>query len=132
MESSFIQKIYQKHKGCTKCPSTVLVPQFFTDLLGILFPNFASTPVLDFVEFQKRVQMINMEMVQILSRNSGEEADDPLGQSEEFFRTLPEVYDQLQLDIDAMFAGDPAAKTREEIIRSYPGFYAIAAWKSVV
>ena len=129
MDSSFIQKIYQKHKGCTKCPSTVLVPQFFTDLLGILFPNFASSPVLDFMEFQKRIQMINMEMVQILSRNSNEEESDPIKQSEDFFASLPEVYEKLQLDIDAMFAGDPAAKSREEVIRSYPGFYAIAAYR---
>lgn len=129
MESSFIQKIYQKHKGCTRCPSTVLVPQFFTDLLGILFPNFASTPVLDFVEFQKRIQMISMEMVQILSRNPEDEDIDPIKQSEDFFNSLSDVYDKLQLDIDAMFEGDPAAKTREEIIRSYPGFYAIAAYR---
>ncbi|MCK5207310.1 MAG: serine acetyltransferase [Cyclobacteriaceae bacterium] len=129
MDSSFIQKIYQKHKGCTKCPSTVLVPQFFTDLLGILFPNFASSPVLDFMEFQKRIQMINMEMVQILSRNPSEEESDPMKQSEGFFASLPEVYEKLQLDIDAMFAGDPAAKSKEEVIRSYPGFYAIAAYR---
>lgn len=129
MESSFIQRIYDKHKNCTKCPSTVLVPQFFTDLLGILFPNFASTPVLDYSEFQKRIGMIQMEMVQILSRNSSEEEFDPVEQSELFFEGLPTVYNKLQLDIDAMFAGDPAAKTREEVIRSYPGFYAIAAYR---
>ncbi len=129
MESSFIQRIYEKHKNCTKCPSTVLVPKFFTDLLGILFPNFASTPVLDYSEFQKRIQMIKMEMIQILSRNFSEEEFDPIEQSELFFSGLPDVYDKLQLDIDAMFAGDPAAKNREEVIRSYPGFYAIAAFR---
>jgi serine O-acetyltransferase len=81
------------------------------------------------MEFQKRIQMINMEMVQILSRNSNEEESDPIKQSEDFFASLPEVYEKLQLDIDAMFAGDPAAKSREEVIRSYPGFYAIAAYR---
>jgi serine O-acetyltransferase len=28
-----------------------------------------------------------------------------------------------------MYAGDPAAKSRTEILRSYPGFYAIAAYR---
>lgn len=129
MESSFIEKIYQKHKACDKCPSTVLIPQFFVNLLGILFPNFASTPVLDFVEFQKRIQMIKMEMIQVLTGSSRDKEADPIIQSEAFFTELPDVYDKLQLDIDAMFAGDPAAKSREEIIRSYPGFYAIAAYR---
>ena len=73
--------------------------------------------------------MINMEMVHILSRNLNEGESDPEKQSEAFFAGLPVVYDRLQLDIDAMFAGDPAAKSREEVIRSYPGFYAIAAYR---
>lgn len=128
MESSFIQKIYQKHQDCTKCPSTVLVPQFFTNLLGILFPNFASSPVLDYSEFQERIKMISEELENILANNSNEVANG-LEQSEAFFRVLPAIYDKLQLDIDAMFAGDPAAKSREEVIRSYPGFYAIAAYR---
>lgn len=129
MDSSFIQKIYQKHKDCEKCPSTILVPQFFTDLLGILFPNFASSPVLDFVEFQKRIQTIHFELVQILSRDGTEESIDSMQQSDEFFKRLPEIYRKIQMDVDAMFAGDPAAKNREEVIRSYPGFYAIAAYR---
>lgn len=129
MEPAFTQKIFQKHKDCAKCPSTILVPQFFTDLLGILFPNFASKPVVDFVEFETRVQTIKFELMQLLSRDGTDAIVDPNAQSNEFFKMLPQVYDQIQLDIDAMFEGDPAAKTREEVIRSYPGFYAIAAYR---
>jgi len=129
MDASFIQKIYQRHKDCSKCPSTVLVPKFFKDLLGILFPNFASSPVLDYNEFQTRIQTINLELVQVLARDGSDEYVDSLNQSNEFFDLLPEIYDKIQLDVDAMFAGDPAAKTREEVIRSYPGFYAIAAYR---
>lgn len=129
MNSTFTQKIYKKHKECGRCPSTILIPQFFTDLLGILFPNFASKPVIDIVEFETRIQTIKFELVQILSRDGTDEEVDPLKQTDKFFEVLPDVYDKIQLDIDAMFEGDPAAKTREEVIRSYPGFYAIAAFR---
>lgn len=129
MEEAFTQKIFQKHKDCGKCPSTILIPQFFTDLLGILFPNFASKPVVDLVEFESRIQTIKFELMQILYRDGTEEEVNTTEQSNAFFKILPNVYDQIQLDIDAMFAGDPAAKTREEVIRSYPGFYAIAAYR---
>lgn len=129
MEPAFTQKIFQKHKDCSKCPSTILIPQFFTDLLGILFPNFASKPVLDYTEFESRIQTINFELMQILSKDGTDEAVDALKQSDAFFKVLPEVYDKIQRDVDAMFEGDPAAKTREEVIRSYPGFYAIAAFR---
>ncbi len=129
MESSFVQKIYQKHKDCTRCPSTVLIPKFFTNLLGILFPNFASKPVLDFREFEMRIQSLKFELVQILGHDGTDEKVDAMQQASDFYAILPKVYDSIQLDIDAMFQGDPAAKTREEVIRSYPGFYAIAAFR---
>lgn len=129
MNSTFTQKIFKKHKECGRCPSTILIPQFFTDLLGILFPNFASKPVIDIVEFETRIQTIKFELVQILSRDGTDEEVDPLKQTDKFFEVLPDVYDKIQLDIDAMFEGDPAAKTRQEVIRSYPGFYAIAAFR---
>lgn len=129
MDSSFAQRIFQKHKECENCPSTILIPQFFTDLLGILFPNYASSPALDFLDFQSRIQQMNFELIQILTNSTTKDPADPMKQSESFFKILPEVYDRIQMDIDAMFDGDPAAKTREEIIRSYPGFYAIAAFR---
>ena len=39
------------------------------------------------------------------------------------------IYDKLNKDLQAIFEGDPAAQNRREIIRSYPGFYAIAAYR---
>jgi serine O-acetyltransferase len=129
MDPSFIDKIYQKHKSCTKCPSTILIPEFFTDLLGILFPNFASKPVLDHEEFKNRIDTLKFKLMQILSRDGTDEEVNAMQQTDAFYKALPDIYDKIQMDVDAMFAGDPAAKTREEVIRSYPGFYAIAAYR---
>ncbi|MFB6090088.1 MAG: serine O-acetyltransferase EpsC [Halobellus sp.] len=40
--------------------------------------------------------------------------------------SLPRLRDVLKRDVEAAYKGDPAAKTYMEIIRSYPGFLAIA------
>jgi len=40
---------------------------------------------------------------------------------------LPEIHKQMEQDISALYEGDPAAKSRTEVIRTYPGFIAIAA-----
>ena len=40
--------------------------------------------------------------------------------------TLPRLREVLKHDVEAAYKGDPAAKTYMEIIRSYPGFLAIA------
>lgn len=46
-----------------------------------------------------------------------------------FFETLPSVQELLLLDIQAGYDGDPAADNREQIIFSYPGFYAIFVYR---
>lgn len=42
---------------------------------------------------------------------------------------LPNVQRILQTDAQATFEGDPAAKSKEEIIVSYPGFYAVFVYR---
>ncbi len=43
-----------------------------------------------------------------------------------FFQSLPSIRSVLSTDVDALLDGDPAARSREEIILSYPGLRAIA------
>ncbi|MDR1590198.1 MAG: serine acetyltransferase [Oscillospiraceae bacterium] len=43
-----------------------------------------------------------------------------------FLEKLPAIRSVLSTDVDAAFDGDPAAYSKEEIILSYPGLYAIA------
>ena len=44
-------------------------------------------------------------------------------------KRLPEIQKMLLKDVQAGFDGDPAAKSKEEIIFSYPGFYAIYVYR---
>ena len=42
---------------------------------------------------------------------------------------LPEIKEMLIKDIQAIYEGDPAARSPEEVILSYPGFYAISIYR---
>lgn len=46
-----------------------------------------------------------------------------------FFDELPNVQKVLLTDVQALFDGDPAAKSKEEVIFSYPGLYAIFVYR---
>jgi len=46
-----------------------------------------------------------------------------------FIRRLPEIKEQLELDILATLQGDPAAENSDEVIFSYPGFFAIMIYR---
>ena len=48
---------------------------------------------------------------------------------EKFFRRIPEIQKMLVKDIEAEFEGDPAAQSKEEIIFSYPGIFAIYVYR---
>jgi len=47
----------------------------------------------------------------------------------EFLKKLPKIRASLSTDVEATFAGDPAAKDKQEIIISYPGIYAISIYR---
>jgi len=46
-----------------------------------------------------------------------------------FIGKLPEIKEQLELDIQATLQGDPAAENSDEVIFSYPGFHAIMIYR---
>lgn len=49
--------------------------------------------------------------------------------SDRFICRLPEIQRTLLKDVQAAFDGDPAAQSKEEIIFSYPGFFAIFVYR---
>ncbi|MBO7703138.1 MAG: serine acetyltransferase [Solobacterium sp.] len=49
--------------------------------------------------------------------------------TEAFLHRLPSIMKILDTDIQAIYEGDPAAKSRAEVILCYPGFYAIMIYR---
>ena len=47
----------------------------------------------------------------------------------EVLRAIPEIRKTLAADVQASFDGDPAAKSHDEIIFSYPGMYALTVYR---
>ena len=46
-----------------------------------------------------------------------------------FFESFPKIYQTLENDAQAIADHDPAAKSKEEVMFSYPGFFAIAIYR---
>lgn len=49
--------------------------------------------------------------------------------TEEFLARLPRIMHMICTDIQAIYDGDPAAKSKAEVILCYPGFYAISIYR---
>jgi serine O-acetyltransferase len=129
MDKNFITRLYQSHQTCPTCPAPSEVSAFYVELLGALFADFAQLASLSEGEFEQLWVKLERELERILRHNPTRGTANPSTLRESFFEKLPALYDLLQLDISATYEGDPAAKSREEVVRTYPGFYAIAAYR---
>ena len=54
---------------------------------------------------------------------------EPKALCDAFMQELPYIRNLLVKDIEALYAGDPAASCREEVLLCYPGFYAISIYR---
>lgn len=126
---SLIKKIHKAHQDCSECPPPKVIQQFFEDLLGLLFPEYSVQTIREEEDVKSHMQELLAQLAKILSRNAHLHSENGEEIAQQFFAELETVFDWLNQDVDAMYAGDPAAKSRTEILRSYPGFYAIAAYR---
>ena len=94
-----------------------------------MYADFAKLSFETEQEFKLHVDSLKRELERILTFNPHRSAKEASQVATLFFEGIPELYDTLNKDVDAMFEGDPAAKSRSEVIRTYPGFYAIAAYR---
>ena len=129
MDKSFLQKLYNSHQACPTCPSPAEVAVFFNTLLGTLFAAYAQLSFQSPEQFQKHMEGLQVELDRIVRFNPHKGRGDVGKISEQFFNDLPLVFDKLNEDVIAMYEGDPAAKSTSEVIQTYPGFYAVAAYR---
>ena len=106
-----------------------MVAEFFTDLLGTLFPDFSKMTFADTEAFAIHVESLKQRLHQLIHKGSESNLKEGQSITDAFFDQLSTVYQQLQQDATAMYEGDPAAESRREVIHTYPGFYAIAAYR---
>lgn len=124
---NFILELSKAHRDLSECPPPEMVVKFFEHLMEMLFPEFSYKRYTDEEGIRNQLGVCKSELQSILDHNkdcvkSGAKNIDKL-----FFDKLPVIRKQLIQDIDAIYEGDPAAKSKAEVIRTYPGFYAIAA-----
>lgn len=129
MDKAFLNHLYLSHLECPQCPSPAVVSGFFKTLLGTLFPPFSKKPFASLAEMELHIDELKLQLGQILCKNPDKNEGVWEKAVNDFFDKLPIIHKKLEQDITAMFQGDPAAKTENEVIRTYPGFYAVAAYR---
>lgn len=102
---------------------------FIDELLKILFPQFSDTVYYDFKEIDSELNLLKKDLKHLLNSLAYEEQLDIEDIAEKYFDKLPEIYSKLLLDSEAIYKGDPAAYSINEVILAYPGFLAITIYR---
>ncbi|MEZ5038969.1 MAG: serine acetyltransferase [Saprospiraceae bacterium] len=129
MDEKFIEELYNAHIDTPSIPSPVSVCNWVNGVLKILFPELADQKFSNYRTFYQHFEQLRLELYTILST-----IDHRLDYSAEvvekhFMQRLPSLRSALLIDADAILAGDPAAENKTEVIRTYPGFFAIAVYR---
>lgn len=102
------------------------IVNWIDDLFKILFPEKA----LETIQIEVLLNQNKADFISILSeivKNKPTEVI--LDDAEAFYTTLPHLYANMQQDAQAILDTDPAADCIQEIINSYPGFFAIEVYR---
>jgi len=126
MESNFIHKLFEQHQKVGKCLSPEVVANWLNELLGVLYAERSTSKFENESDFTAHYEDLKTLLGDILCSCSEIE---PKQTVDKFFSELPAIKAALDLDLEATFLGDPAAKNKHVVARSYPGFYAIAAYR---
>lgn len=129
MEKKFYQFIYQQQQETETVPPNEQIASWVLDLICLLFPEKSDCSISSIEEVESKFARLKSELIKLLNATSGCNGVGSNEKADRFFNAIPELYRVLNTDIEALLAGDPAARTRFEIIRAYPGFYAISFYR---
>ncbi|WP_158729105.1 MULTISPECIES: serine O-acetyltransferase [unclassified Flavobacterium] len=102
------------------------IVNWIDDLFKILFPEKA----LETIQIEVLLNQNKADFISILSEIVKNKTTDAiLDDAEAFYTTLPHLYANMQQDAQAILDTDPAADCIQEIINSYPGFFAIEVYR---
>ncbi len=91
------------------------------------YPNMADETLLSQALYRLRDQLAAALRFRMEAGEAAEAAAEEICAA--FAERLPEVKRLLLLDVEALYEGDPAAVSREEVMISYPGFRAITIFR---
>jgi serine O-acetyltransferase len=125
------------HLDGTNLPSKEAMPAICRNLLGLVFPGFFSKEPMTAACLEAKTRQLLDDTIARLAvevaRSLRSQApvagvtDEAAGELAcEFLHRLPEVRALVLTDVEAAYEGDPAARSYEEIILSYPCVEAIA------
>ncbi len=134
-ENKFIDKV-----DISNQPDKKVITDILAKLQEIIFPGFFKPDTYKTYTVKSTISMLVEDVLYNLKKEiaitlkyspvfSDSTKCETEGESQriaiEFLKRIPKIREYIETDVSAAFDGDPAAYNKEEIVVTYPGFYAI-------
>lgn len=129
MDKDFYNYIYEKQLRAEAVPSNAEIAKWASGLIRLIFPEQAVNPLRSYEEVENAFEKVRKDLLYILDATHACKDCNHHLIVNDFMDYVPELYRVLKTDIASILEGDPAANSEFEIIRSYPGFYAISFYR---
>lgn len=115
----------------TQLPDKDVIVEMTGKLMRILYPGYSLDKTYRIYNAKHNLSMLIEDVIYNLNKQIGKvmQTEEAERLSLAFVEQLPQVRALVQTDVDAAFAGDPAATNADEIIFCYPGLYAISVYR---
>jgi serine O-acetyltransferase len=129
MTTDFLRHIYRKHQDTPAVPPTQEISEWALKVIRLLFPEKTKDFFRSLNEIEGEFWNLGNELKVILNATDQCKGCDNKQRSIDFIEGIPQLYAILNTDVQAIMEGDPAAKSEFEVIRAYPGFFAISFYR---
>ncbi len=112
----------------TNLPPVESTQKFVDELVMFLFPLKGNRTV-SLKSLQKELRRLRFWLSELLYPLHDDAEEEVTQVVELFFNRLPDVYEMLLSDAETFLNSDPSAKGIEEVMMTFPGFYAISVYR---
>lgn len=127
---TFLNQLYQEHQAAFECPPPHKVVAFFERLTGLLFAEYSTVDCSTLEATEAEYYGVKAMLKGLLDRGEESKNKNTGEMVSTFMSKLPQIKKQVEEDIEAIYEGDPATRSKTEVIRTYPGFYAMMAYRT--
>lgn len=125
----FLQDILYRYRHTPDIPDNKQIIRWIDHLLEVLFPERKKYAINNASDIAQALRASSNDLLFIMHTTEACKECLPEHVVKDFYKAIPLLFKAMQTDIRAIFDGDPAAKSEWEVIRTYPGFYAIAVYR---
>jgi len=125
----FAQQIIKKYEG-HQCllPLKDESRKFIDKFLKLAFPQYSEKSFSKVEEITSSTVLLMYDLKKLLE-SVIDEKELVNSITNDFSFTLPAIIRSLDMDAEAIYKGDPAARSTDEVVLAYPGFYAITIYR---